>query len=93
MEYPVLFVCLLGIATVFVGLVCIVLLCSVVSFVCSKLFSGKKQKIQSAPAVTAPVKTLDIPNRKKVLAAVCAVIAEENGCDVSAIRVKSFKKI
>ncbi len=93
MEYPIMFVCLLGMGTVFIGLVCIVLLCSVVSAICSKLSSGKKQEKLSASAPAAPAKTQEIPNRKKVLAAVCAVIAEENGCDVSAIRVKSFKKI
>lgn len=93
------FVCVLGIGTVFIGLICIVILCSLVSFLCRKFLSDKKVETEVAPAVapapsTAPVAPVAaIPNRKKILAAVCAVIAEENGCDVNAIRVLSFKKI
>ena len=95
------FVCVLGIGTVFIGLVCIVILCSLVSFLCRKLLSDKKDAISAnevAPAPTAaaapaPADAAPIADRKKILAAVCAVIAEENGCEVNAIRVLSFKKI
>lgn len=91
------FVCVLGIGTVFVGLICIVILCSLVSFLCRKLLSNKGEGVAAnsvAPApAAAPVASAPIPERKKILAAVCAVIAEENGCDVNAIRVLSFKKI
>ncbi len=93
------FVCVLGIGTVFVGLICIVILCSLVSFLCRKLLSDKKDavsasEVASAPTVAAaPAPAAPIADRKKILAAVCAVIAEENGCEVNAIRVLSFKKI
>ena len=95
------FVCVLGIGTVFIGLICIVILCSLVSFLCRKLLSDKKDAISAnevAPAHTAaaapaPADAAPIADRKKILAAVCAVIAEENGCEVNAIRVLSFKKI
>ena len=92
------FVCVLGIGTVFIGLVCIVILCSLVSFICNNLFAGKKDKVEIkaskvAPAEAPKANAATIPDRKKILAAVCAVIAEENGCEVNAIRVKSFKKI
>ena len=89
------FVCLLGVGTVFVGLVCIVILCSLVSFICRKFLSTKSEGIsatQVAPKA-APKASGPIADRKKLLAAVCAVIAEENGCEVNAIRVLSFKKI
>lgn len=92
------FVCVVGIGTVFLGLVCIVILCSLVSLLCRKLLGDKQEAPKAAPvsapvSAAAPVVAAEIPNRKKIVAAVCAVIAEENGCDVSAIRVKSFKKI
>jgi Na+-transporting methylmalonyl-CoA/oxaloacetate decarboxylase gamma subunit len=93
------FVCVLGIGTVFVGLICIVILCSLVSFLCKKLLSDKKDAVSAnevAPAhvaAAAPAPAAPIADRKKILAAVCAVIAEENGCEVNAIRVLSFKKI
>ena len=89
------FVCLLGIGTVFIGLVCIVILCSLVSFICKKFLSGKNEGAfakQDAPKA-APKASAPVADRKKILAAVCAVIAEENGCEVNAIRVLSFKKI
>jgi len=34
-----------------------------------------------------------IENRQEIIAAVSAVIAEELGTDISAIRIHSFKKI
>jgi hypothetical protein len=43
----------------------------------------------SAPAVASAV----IENRDELVAAVCAAVAEENGTDISAIRVVSFKKV
>ena len=36
MEYSNLFVCLMGVGTVFVGLVCIILLVTLMSYVCRK---------------------------------------------------------
>ena len=36
MDYSNLFVCLMGIGTVFVGLVCIILLVTLMSYVCRK---------------------------------------------------------
>ena len=91
-EYSVWFVSALGIGTVFLGLVCIVILCSLVSFFCRKALGNSKK---DAPVASAPAAAPAAPiaNRSKIVAAVTAVIAEELGEDVSAIRVKSFKKI
>ena len=87
------FVCAMGVGTVFIGLICIVILCVVFS----AIIGGKKKKeveetkvVTSAPATT---NTAEIPDRQKVLAAVCAVLAEELGTDVSALKVHSFKKL
>ena len=86
------FVVVLGIGVVFVGLICIVLLCKIVSAVCM-LSEGKK--VQTAPSVAAvPVpSTQPIQNRQEIIAAVSACVAEELGTDISAIRILSFKKI
>ncbi len=99
-EYSVWFVCVLGMGVVFLGLVCIVILCSLVSFLCRKaLGDGKNDAPAAAHAPVAPAASVapapaaPIANRSKIVAAVSAVIAEELGTDVSAIRVKSFKKI
>ncbi len=97
-EYSVWFVCALGMGVVFLGLICIVILCSLVSFLCRKaLGDSKNDAPAAAPAPVAAPKAVavaaPIANRSKIVAAVSAVIAEELGTDVSAIRVKSFKKI
>ena len=100
MEYSVWFVCLLGVGIVFLGLVAIVILCSIVSRLCRTLTGDGQKNEAPAPAVaTAPAAApasapaAAIADRSKKIAAVCAVLAEELGTDVSAIRVKSFKKI
>ena len=80
---------LLGIGTVFAGLVVIILLVMLL-----RLFAGNKEEAPAAKAAApaAPVKT-EIANRQEFVAAVSAVLAEELGTDVSAIRIHSIKKI
>ena len=86
------FVVALGIGTVFVGLICIVILCKIIG-----LFCCSAKKSETTPAVpvanTAPAANQPIQNRQEIIAAVSAAVAEELGTDVSAIRILSFKKI
>ncbi len=90
MEISNGFVVAMGIGVVFFGLVCIVVLCSLMSLICKE-----KEQVKTAPApVTAPpVQAAPIANKQELIAGICAVIAEELGTDVSSIRVLSFKKI
>ena len=85
-------VCLIGVAVVFVGLACIIGLVELMNFITVKAESKKKA---SAPVKAAPAPAVStvIENRDEIIAAVCAAIAEENGTDISAIRVVSFKKV
>ncbi|MBQ9757583.1 MAG: OadG family protein [Clostridia bacterium] len=86
------FVCLMGMGTVFIGLICIVFICSFISFVI-RLFT-KKAPIAPAKATnTANAAALHIQDKQAIIAGTCAVIAEELGTDVSNIRVLSFKRI
>ena len=78
MDYSNLFVCLMGLCTVFVGLICIIVLVSVMSNVVRRTDAKT-----AAPAIPAPV----------AAPPVSAAIAEELGSDVSAIRIVSMKKI
>lgn len=91
MEISNTFVCLMGLGIVFLGLICIILLCMLMSAVCKKLDKSVKAPtvIESEPATTKP----NITNRQEFIAAVSAVIAEEQGIDVSAIRILSVKEI
>jgi sodium pump decarboxylase gamma subunit len=83
-----LFVVLMGVGTVFVGLVCIILLVSLMGWLCRKF-----QKPASSPAVPAAVPQRQISNGGEVLAAISAAIAEELGTDVSAIRITSIRRV
>lgn len=89
-----LFVVVMGVGTVFIGLICIILLCKIIGLL-GKI-SDKKADAANA-VVTAPVANtntaLPIQNKQEIIAAVSAVIAEELGTDISAIRILSFKKI
>ena len=83
-------VVVLGVGTVFVGLIAIILLCTIMG----ALFASKKTaKPVEAPVNVAPTPNDDIPNRQEFVAAVSAAIAEDMGTDVSAIRIKSIKKV
>lgn len=92
MPWPL--ICLIGIAVVFVGLAIIIGLVELMNLVTTKAQGKKKAEAPaSAPSVQAPVQSAVIENRDEIIAAVCAAVAEENGTDISAIRVVSFKKV
>jgi sodium pump decarboxylase gamma subunit len=88
-------VVLMGLGTVFFGLICIIFVCKCMSFVISKI--EKAPATVSAPATQAPVqntaKTEAIPSRPELAAAIAAAIAEYTGRDISGIRIHSIKKL
>ena len=88
-NIPNWLVIVMGIGTVFVGLIAIIIICKIMSLFFVKRKPAKKEEIVAAPAPTTQV----IQNRQEIIAAVCAVAAEELGTDISAIRILSFKKI
>jgi sodium pump decarboxylase gamma subunit len=90
-DPAVWFVCLLGVGVVFAGLILLIGIVSLMNLVTSGF--TKEQPAKEIPQ--APVSTTNtvIENKQEILAAVCAAVAEENGTDISAIRVLSFKKI
>jgi len=89
-KYSDLTVAALGIGTVFFGLICIIFICMLFG----KIFSSVSAKAEKAKtAEPAPAAELSAEEKGAVVAAVSAVIAEELGTDVSALRIHSFKKI
>ena len=80
-----MFVCLMGLCTVFVGLICIIVLVSVMSNVVRRTDAKT-----AAPAIPAPSAAAVTP---EMVAAVAAAIAEDMGTDISVIRIVSMKKI
>ena len=92
MEVSSLFVCLMGMGIVFFGLVCIIALCKLMSIVL-KTSTSKTESVAQSAAAQQPVQETEIPNREEMVAALSAVVAEELGKDVSAIRIVSLKKL
>ncbi len=92
-AYPSWFVVLLGLGTVFVGLICIVLICKLTGVIVSGTQKSEETPAAApAPVAAAPV-AAEIPNKQELVAAVSAAIAEDMGTDVSAIRILSIKRL
>lgn len=85
-TYSSAFVCLMGIGTVFFGLICLVLLTKVMSAVCG---AGPA----SATPAAVPAPGIAEPDRQELIAAVSAAIAEELGAEITGIRILSVKKL
>ncbi len=91
MEVSNLFVCLMGMGVTFVGLICLIVLSSIMSKIVSK--SAPAPAVAPAAAAAPAPAANAIPNRQEIIAAVSVALAEELGEDVSAIRILSFKKV
>lgn len=86
-DTPWYMVILLGMGIVFVGLGLLILLCSVLRL----LLSDKK--VEPASQLPAAQQENDvIPDKKRLIAAITAAIAEAEGTDIRALRVVSFKR-
>ena len=87
------FVVILGIATVFIGLIGLVILCKILSAFCNMSGNKSKNATETTTQTNTTVANQVIENRQEIIAAVSTALAEELGTDVSAIRILSFKKI
>lgn len=85
----------LGIGMVFFGLVCIIALCYILGAVIGAFESRRPAPAAAKPAeqVSASDRTESIAKNGELIAAISAAIAEDMGTDVSAIRIKSIKKL
>jgi len=95
MEIPIWLACVMGMGVVFVGLICLVVLTSLLGAFCRAIQKKPAEApVKAAPAAApaAPV-SQEIPNRQQFIAAVSAAIAEDLGADVSAIRILSVEKL
>ena len=89
-EYSNLFVVLMGLGTVFAGLLCTILLVTLMSWVCARTSAPKTVPQMPAAPAAMPASGAVTP---AMMAAVAAAIAEDMGTDVSAIRIVSMKKV
>jgi len=87
MDYSNIFVCLMGLGTVFFGLSCLIALTALMGRVCGHIR-------QTSPSVPVPVPpAAPERNQQELVAAVSAALAEELGTDITGIRILSMKKI
>lgn len=85
--YSNLFVCLMGMGTVFFGLICLIVLTTIMG----KIVGGRPAPAAPAPVAAAPA--AQEGNRQEIAAAVSAAIAEELGTSITGIRIVSMKKL
>jgi len=80
MTYSSVFVCMMGMGTVFFGLTFLIAITYFMSFLC------KSEKSPPAADAAAPI-------QPEVVAAISAAVAEELGTDITGIRILSIKKL
>lgn len=94
-EYPTWLVCLLGIGIVFLGLICLILLCYVMSgliHAVSKTPEAPVSAPAAAPAAPAAA-SMSSEEKGRVIAAISCAVAEELGTAPEAIRITSIKRV
>ncbi len=95
MDYPHIFVILMGLGTVFFGLICLIVLTTIM---------GRVLQSRAAPAISAagrppvPVPAAAAsaapePDRREMAAAIAAAVAEELGTDITGIRILSMRRV
>lgn len=91
MEYSPLFVTLMGIGTVFFGLICIIFL----TMAMGAVLKGKEKK--PAVAAAAPAAAAPAPKpqgmQPEILAAITAALSEEIGIPSRSMNIVNIKKI
>ena len=93
-EIATWFVVVMGMGIVFIGLICLIVLISLMGKIMRSI-TGKSAQ-NEMPARTdapAPAAQETIPNRGELVAAISAALAEELGTDVKAIRIHSIKRV
>ncbi len=88
-EPSIPFVILMGVGVVFIGLICIILLCMAMSAICRSMGDKTPAPAPAAPAAPAG----NIPNRQAMVAAIAVAVAEEMGTDPAGIRILSIKQL
>lgn len=93
-EISTLQVVLMGLITVFVVLICLIVIIKLLGMIVAKVTPTKAAApaVAAAPAA-APAPAAPSANKQQVVAAIAVAIAEEMGTDVSHIRIHSIKRV
>lgn len=92
--YSPLFVTLMGIGTVFFGLICIIVLTTVMGSVLKSKSKPAAPAPAAAPKAAAPaVPAVNTAKEQEILAAVIAAVTEDLGPSASRMQITSINKI
>lgn len=83
-TYSTAFVCIMGIGTVFLGLIALILLTKLMSFLC---------KVPAPAPLPAAAPRGPGKVSPELVAAISAALAEELGTDITGIRILSIKEL
>ena len=88
------FVVVMGMGIVFIGLICLIILISIMGSIMKRFSPASNASAAAAPRAAAPAAAGSaIPNRSELVAAISVALAEELGTDVRAIRIHSIKRV
>lgn len=92
--YSPLFVTLMGIGTVFFGLVCIIVLTTIMGAVLKSKSKPSAPAPAAAPKAAAPAApAVNTAKEQEILAAVIAAVTEDLGPSASRMQITSINKI
>ncbi len=91
-EPNTLQVVLMGLITVFVVLICLILIIKLMGFLMMKV-TERKAVPAAVPAPGVPQGTAAPGDKQKLVAAVAAAIAEDMGTDVNHLKIHSIRKL
>lgn len=92
--YSPLFVTLMGISTVFFGLICIIVLTTIMGSVLKSKSKPAAPAPAAAPAAAAPAApAVNTAKEQEILAAVIAAVTEDLGPSASRMQITSINKI
>lgn len=89
MEYSSLFVTLMGIGTVFFGLICIIFL----TMAMGAILKGKEKAPAAAPAAAPAPAPKPQGMQPEIVAAITAALSEEVGISSRSMNIMNIKKI
>lgn len=95
-EPSMLQVVLMGLITVFVVLICLIIIIKILGAVMVKLTGNKASQAVPAAvpqAVPAVSQTAAAGDKQKLVAAVAAAIAEDMGTDVDHLKIHSIRRL
>lgn len=91
MEYSPLFVTLMGIGTVFFGLICIIFLTTIMGAVMKTAAKTPAPAAAAAPAAAPAPKPQGM--QPEIVAAITAALSEEIGISSNGVNIVNIKKI